>query len=84
MRFYALNPNIVDAFQASMLNSGWTISKQDAGQAHLVGWGYMIQWHKQQQSVQLHFKDVQGQAEAQLEMTPDAWPEIEQIIQTLL
>jgi len=84
MHFHIIDPSQADAFQKQLKLHDWLITKQDAGQTHLVGWGYMIEWQKGEQRVCLHYKDQQGKAEAQLEMTPQAWPEIEKIVKTLL
>ncbi|MEA3404649.1 MAG: hypothetical protein U9R28_02800 [Pseudomonadota bacterium] len=84
MRYQIIDPKHAEAFKKQLTLNNWVMVKQDAGQTHLVGWGYMIEWQKNQESVSLHYKDQQGKAEAQLEMTPSAWAEVQNILKKLL
>ena len=84
MHYQILPANLSEPFQKAMQQSGWTITKQDAGQAHIVGWGYFIEWQQAGNSVSLEYRDIQGRAEAQLAISPGAWPQIEALLKTLL
>jgi hypothetical protein len=82
MNTITIQPKYAESFKKQMLESGWTITKQDAGQIHIVGWGYMIEWQKGSHRVCLHYKDLQGIAEARLEITPDAFKTIQNLLKT--
>ncbi|MDG6774289.1 hypothetical protein QCB45_08080 [Thiomicrorhabdus sp. ZW0627] len=83
MRYITLAPELAEPFKTALQNHGWQLKGQDAGQAHLVGWGYVMHWSKQEERIHLHYKEVQGKAEAQLEMTPSAFNEIQAIVDQL-
>lgn len=84
MHYQPLAPHLSERFQQKMQHLGWSVIKQDAGQAHIVGWGYRIEWQKSGQSVYLEYRDIQGKAQAQLAVSPGAWPEINTLLKTLL
>lgn len=83
MRFMSLNPALAEPLKQVLPSHDWELQGQDAGQAHLVGWGYVMRWSKLNHSVWLHYKEIQGKAEAQLEMTPGAFTEIHTIVTDL-
>lgn len=84
MRYQTLPANLSEPFMQLMQQHGWVIDKQDAGQAHIVGWGYRVEWLKSDNRVCLDYRDIQGHAEAQISISPDAWPEIDNLLKTLL
>lgn len=84
MRYQTLDPKLAEPLKKRLAENHWVMVKQDAGQTHLVGWGYMIEWQKNHELICLHYKDQQGRAEAQLEMTPTAWTEVQTILKSLL
>ena len=79
-----LDPKLAEMFKNEMLKTGWQVTKQDAGQTHIVGWGYAIEWAKSSQIVSLQYQEIQGHAEAQLQISPDALTDINTMIDTLL
>lgn len=83
MKLMTLNPSLCDAFKASMLSNQWHIFHQDAGQTHLVGWGYEITWQKLSGSVTLRYFDKQGVATVFLEVSQNALCEVQTLIDTL-
>ncbi|MDG6778702.1 hypothetical protein QCB44_08300 [Thiomicrorhabdus sp. zzn3] len=88
MRYLPVNPKLIEALKTQLQLKGWLLKGQDAGQAHLVGWGYVLKWQKaidneSTSSLWLHYKEVQGKAEAQLEMTPEAYTEISEMVNRL-
>lgn len=78
-----LNPSICDALKQSLLSEQWLITHQDAGQTHLVGWGYEITWQKSAGSVTLRYFDKQGVATAFLEINQEALSEIQTLVDEL-
>ena len=66
-----------------MREQGWQLVAQDAGQVHLLGWGYVLHWQKQGVSVWLHYQEVQGQAEAQLQVESAALEAIQTKVNAL-
>ncbi|VAW46866.1 hypothetical protein MNBD_GAMMA04-1087 [hydrothermal vent metagenome] len=83
MKLLTLNPLLSESFKQKMLLNEWSISHQDAGQTHLVGWGYEITWQKGGSSVTLRYFDKQGIAEAFLEVTQEAVDEMQQLLSNL-
>jgi len=83
MHFITIDPTQAESLQKRMLEAGWLISKQDAGQIHILGWGYMIEWHKENNRVCLHYKELQGIADARLEIPSDALQTIQNLINKL-
>ncbi len=83
MELITLNPSLCDAFKERMLSNQWHISHQDAGQTHLVGWGYEITWQKLSGAVTLRYFDKQGVATVFLEVNQDALPETQALVDTL-
>ncbi|MCF6345937.1 MAG: hypothetical protein L3J00_05645 [Thiomicrorhabdus sp.] len=83
MELITLNPSLCDAFKESMLSNQWHISHQDAGQTHLVGWGYEITWQKSSGSVTLRYFDKQGVASVFLEVSQEALSETQALIDQL-
>lgn len=87
MRYLPLNPQLIESLKEQLQLKGWLLKGQDAGQAHLVGWGYILKWQKEMDdaliSLWLHYKEVQGKAEAQLEMSPEAYTEISEMVKRL-
>ena len=83
MEHLELNPSLTEAFKKVMLTSQWIISHQDAGQTHLVGWGYEIFWQKSDQTVILRYSNKQGSETALLEMSSSALDEIKYLIELL-
>ena len=69
MKCFEFNPAEAEDFKNQLQIDGWSIIHQDAGQTHLVGWGYEITWAKAAEKVTLRYSDKQGQATAILEMT---------------
>ncbi len=83
MELLTLNPQLCESFKQRMLTHQWVISHQDAGQTHLVGWGYEITWQKSPSSVTLRYFDKQGVATAFLETSQDAVSEIKALLNEL-
>jgi hypothetical protein len=83
MKLLTLDPQLCELFKQSMLIHQWVISHQDAGQTHLVGWGYEITWQKSQSSITLRYFDKQGVATAFLEISQDAVPDIQVLLSEL-
>jgi len=83
MKLLTLDPQFCEEFKQSMLVNQWIISHQDAGQTHLVGWGYEITWQKSKSSVTLRYFDKQGVATAFLETEQGAVPEIQALLNEL-
>lgn len=83
MQHFTLNPCLCESFKQQMLTKHWQISHQDAGQTHLVGWGYEITWQKAAYLVTLRYSDKQGIATALLEISDGALPDMTQLIDTL-
>lgn len=80
MQYLSLDPSKCEALRSYMDNNGWSIAHQDVGQTELCGYGYVIQWVKDEQKVNLHYEDHQGKEMANLEMTPTARAEIDAFI----
>ncbi len=72
-----------DAFKQLMAEAQWKITHQDAGQTHLVGWGYEIHWMLDDQKVILRYNDQQGVATALLEIHSSASNQIQRLLQQL-
>ena len=83
MEHLTLNPALCELFKQQMLTNQWIISHQDAGQTHLVGWGYEMTWQKSQALVTLRYFDRQGVADAFLEMSPEVFSEIQNLVTEL-
>ncbi|MCF6253710.1 MAG: hypothetical protein L3J38_03070 [Thiomicrorhabdus sp.] len=83
MKLLTLDPQLCELFKKSMLAHQWVISHQDAGQTHLVGWGYEITWQKSHSSITLRYFDKQGVATAFLETSQDAVSEIQTLLHEL-
>lgn len=62
---------------------GWLLRAQDAGQVHLLGWGYVQHWEKQGVSLWLHYQEIQGRSEAQLQIEPAASESIQTLVEAL-
>ncbi len=83
MTLITLNPSLCDTLKQSMLGDEWTLTHQDAGQTHLVGWGYEITWKKLAGLVTLRYFDKQGITTAFLEVNQEALPEIQTLVDEL-
>ncbi len=83
MKCFEFNPSNAESFKKQMQMSGWHITHQDAGQTHLVGWGYEITWCKAEDKVTLRYSDKQGQASAVLEMTDGVVAEMKSLVKPL-
>jgi len=83
MTLITFNPSLCDALKQSMLSRQWIITHQDAGQTHLVGWGYEILWKKSAGLVTLRYFDKQGVATAFLEVNQEALSEIQTLVDEL-
>lgn len=83
MLFQSLEPKLTERFKQQMVAQDWMISHQDAGQTHLVGWGYMITWKKQASQVTLRYENRQDEESVLLEMTPCANAELQVMIEHL-
>jgi len=84
MTYVDLNAVLADRLQTVMLAEGWTVLNKEAGQVHILGWGYTIQWQKANETVTLNYKELQGKAQAQLLVSSGALPEIQTFINTRL
>jgi len=80
MQYLQLEPSKCEDLRVFMSQNGWTIAHQDVGQTELCGYGYVIQWVKEDQKVNLHYEDHQGKEMANLELTPSARGEIDAFI----
>lgn len=69
-----------ECFKQLMLKNHWQITHQDAGQTHLVGWGYEIHWALGRQKTILRYSDKQGIATATLEFSDSATAQIEELL----
>ena len=83
MKLLTLDPALSESFKQRMALNQWVITHQDAGQTHLVGWGYEITWQKSKSSVTLRYFDKQGVATAFLETEQGAVPEIQALLNEL-
>ena len=81
MTHLELDPKLAEAFQSCMLNAGWNLVNKEAGQVHILGWGYTIQWQKDANTVSLHYKELQTKIDARLELSTNALPEIKTILE---
>ena len=79
-----LDPKLADSLQKAMANQGWQVVKKEAGQVHILGWGYTIQWQKDALTVILHYKELQTKIDARLELSSGALAEIQTLIKTFL
>jgi hypothetical protein len=70
-------------FKQLMQDSRWEITHQDAGQTHLVGWGYEIHWSLDDRKAILRYNDKQGVASAFLEFSDSATNQINSILKQL-
>ena len=70
-------------FKQLMLENKWRITHQDAGQTHLVGWGYEIHWLLDNQKAILRYSDKQGVASAILEYSDAATDEMNGLLNQL-
>lgn len=80
MQYLTLDPNLCDGLRDYMQQNGWNITHQDVGQTELCGYGYVIKWQKEDSKVMLQYEDRQGKAQANLELSPAARPEIDAYI----
>lgn len=80
MEHLQLNPILTEKFKQQMLLNDWLITHQDAGQTHLVGWGYEIFWQKAEKIVILRYTNKQDSELALLEMSIHAIAEIQVLI----
>ncbi len=69
-----------ELFKQLMSENQWQIIHQDAGQTHLVGWGYEIHWELNDQKTILRYSDKQGVATALLEFSDSATSQIHQLL----
>lgn len=83
MKLLTLDPLLSEPLKQKMLLNHWIVSHQDAGQTHLVGWGYEITWQKAQSFVTLRYFDKQGIAEAFLEVSQEAVEEMQRLVRDL-
>lgn len=83
MKLLTLDPLLSEPLKQKMLLNQWIVSHQDAGQTHLVGWGYEITWKKSQSSVTLRYFDKQGVANAFLEVSQEAEQEMQRLVRDL-
>jgi len=83
MKHCEIKANLCELFKKAMQNNDWQITHQDVGQTELVGYGYVVIWEKNAAKVILHYADRQGIAQANLEMTENAFEEITTLIESL-
>ena len=83
MEHLSLNPDLPESFKQKMLEKQWVIIHQDAGQTHLVGWGYEIRWQKAESMVILRYSNKQGVGTALLEMSHNVFAEIQALVSEL-
>jgi hypothetical protein len=69
-----------ELFKQLMAENQWQITHQDAGQTHLVGWGYEIHWTLDNQNAILRYNDKQGVATALLEFSDSASAQIHHLL----
>ena len=69
-----------ELFKQRMLENDWQITHQDAGQTHLVGWGYEIHWALGSKKTILRYSDQQGIATATLEFSDSAISQIQELL----
>ncbi len=72
-----------ESYKQLMLENLWQITHQDAGQTHLVGWGYEVHWSLDSQKVILRYSDKQGIATALLEFSDSAISQIHDMLNQL-
>lgn len=63
-----------------LLENQWQMTHQDAGQTHLVGWGYEIHWALGSQKIILRYSDKQGIAMALLEFSDSAKHQVSDLL----
>jgi len=83
MEYFEINPDLCELFKAQILAQHWQIRHQDAGQTHLVGWGYEVTWQKDNDLAILRYSDKQGVASAMIEVSKNALPEIQALLKEL-
>lgn len=63
-----------DRFSERMMQQGWQLTQQEAGQTHFIGWGYRKTWQYSTDAGQavctLLFEDQQGVQRAHCEYNP--------------
>lgn len=69
-----------ELFKQLLLENQWQITHQDAGQTHLVGWGYEIHWRLGSQKIILRYSDKQGVATALLEFSDSANSQVSDLL----
>lgn len=80
MQVVEIPANQCERFKHLMSESQWQVTHQDAGQTHLVGWGYEIHWALDGQKTILRYNDKQGVATALLEFSGSAKSQIHQLL----
>ncbi|GKT11520.1 MAG: hypothetical protein ISEC1_P0484 [Thiomicrorhabdus sp.] len=83
MQHLQLNPVLTEKFKLQMLSNDWLITHQDAGQTHLVGWGYEIFWQKAESTVILRYTNKQDSEVALLQISSVVFSDIEDMIRLL-
>ncbi len=81
MEHLTLSPDICEFFKECMLSNQWELIHQDAGQTHLVGWGYEMTWKKKDLLVILRYSEKQGIANAFLEISREALLDIQSLVE---
>lgn len=81
MQYLNIDPIKCEPLRDYMSANGWEVAHQDVGQTELCGYGYVIQWKKGDYKVTMHYEDHQGKAQANLEVSAAARPEIDAFIE---
>ena len=83
MQVHEIPAKQCELFKQLMLENLWQITHQDAGQTHLVGWGYEIHWALDNQKTILRYSEKQGVGIALLEFSDSAAPQINRLLNQL-
>ncbi|WEJ62612.1 hypothetical protein [Thiomicrorhabdus lithotrophica] len=84
MKYREIAGKLCEAFKKAMADQAWQITHQDVGQTELLAYGYVIAWAKDDNKVLLHYSDRQGKVQANLEISPAVYDEINTMIDNLI
>ena len=83
MKHREIAGKLCESFKKAMAEQAWQITHQDVGQTELLAYGYVIAWTKDDNKVLLHYSDRQGQVQANLEISPAVYDEINKMLDNL-
>lgn len=83
MKHIDIAGSLCERFKKSMADQAWQITHQDVGQTELLAYGYVITWEKDGNKVMMQYADRQGQVQAQIEVTPSVYDEVNTMVESL-